>query len=81
MPANSYYLYSSKKAYEDYIAVSILVIYLPVLYIFKRKIIRTIRTEEVPSHLRWYEGAGYLMKHSRDHSKIEKLTRDKVRFG
>ncbi|MDO1448827.1 hypothetical protein Q0590_21295 [Rhodocytophaga aerolata] len=54
--------------------VSILIIYFPVLYLFKRKIIRTMGTEEVPAHLRWYEGAGYLIKHSHDDSKVEKLT-------
>jgi hypothetical protein len=54
--------------------VCILVIYFPLLYVFKRKIIRAMGTEEVPAHLRWYEGAGYLIKHSHDVSKVEKLT-------
>lgn len=53
--------------------VGILLIYFPVLYFFKRRIIRTIGEEEVPAHLRWYEGAGYLIRHSKDNHKIKKL--------
>jgi hypothetical protein len=55
--------------------VAILLVYFPVLYFFKKKIIRTMGVEEIPAHLRWYEGAGYLIHHSTDSTKREKLIR------
>jgi hypothetical protein len=54
--------------------VAILLVYFPVLYYFKKRIIHTMGGEDVPVHLRWYEGAGYLIKHSADLSKRQELT-------
>jgi hypothetical protein len=55
--------------------IGILLLYFPALYFFKKKIIRTMGEEEVPAHLRWYDGAGYLINHSTDSSKREKLSK------
>lgn len=58
-----------------YLMISILLIYFPVLYFFKTRIIKEIRSEEIPSHLKWYEGAAYLIKYTSDRTKREKLAK------
>jgi hypothetical protein len=55
--------------------VGILLVYFPVLYFSKKKIIRTMGEEKIPAHLSWYDGAGYLINHSTDSTKREKLIR------
>ncbi len=58
-----------------YLLIGILLIYFPVLYFFKTRIIKVMGAEEVPSHMKWYEGAMYLIKHTADRVKRDQLTK------
>jgi hypothetical protein len=49
-----------------FLLVSLLLIYFPVLYYYKTRIVRAMADASKPEHLRWYEGAEYVIKHSAD---------------
>ncbi|QHT66617.1 hypothetical protein GXP67_08085 [Rhodocytophaga rosea] len=57
-----------------FLLVSLLLIYFPVLVYYKSRIVRVIADVSKPEHLRWYEGAEYVMKHTTDVNLRETLT-------
>ena len=49
--------------------VGTLLIYFPVLYYFKRRILKELNNTEFPEHMRWYESSLYVIKTTSDTSK------------
>lgn len=66
-----------------FLLIIILLIYFPVLYYYKTKVIQAIGDAERPQHLRWYEGATYVIQHTSDQIKRDKLIklRDQTRIA
>jgi hypothetical protein len=58
-----------------YLLIGILLIYFPVLIYFKNRIIGETAGVDKPEHLRWYEGASYIISHTTDAGKRSKLVK------
>lgn len=52
-----------------FLLVSLLLIYFPLLYYYKTRIIRVTGSASKPDYMRWYEGADYVIKHTTDHAQ------------
>jgi hypothetical protein len=57
-----------------FLLISLLLIYFPLLYLYKSRIRRLIADASKPEHLQWYEGAEYVIKHTSDVNMREALT-------
>jgi hypothetical protein len=66
-----------------YLLIGILLIYFPVLIYFKNRIIGETADVDKPEHLRWYEGASYIISHTTDAGKRSKLIklREQIRIA